>query len=88
MVQWKLIRLGTLRLRVRSLALLSGLGIRRCCELWCRLAATVPIKPLAWEPPYDTGAALKKDKKKKKIKPRFVFVFFRATPRGLGKFLG
>ena len=34
--QWKPIRLGTLRLRVRSLASLSGLRIQRCCELWCR----------------------------------------------------
>ena len=28
--------------------------------LWCRLAATGPIGPLAWEPPYATGVALKK----------------------------
>ena len=36
---------------------------------WCRPVATVLIRPLAWEPPYATGAALKKtkDKKKKKI---------------------
>jgi len=37
--------------------------------LWCRLAATAPIQPLAWEPPYATGAAqemAKKTKKKKK----------------------
>ena len=25
--------------------------------LWCRLAATAPIGPLAWEPPYAVGAA-------------------------------
>ena len=36
MVQWKRIQLVTVRLRVRSLALLSGLKIRCCCELWCR----------------------------------------------------
>ena len=35
--QQKQIRIGTMRLQVRSLALLSGLRIRRCCELWCRL---------------------------------------------------
>ena len=29
--------LGTMRLWVRSLALLSGLKICRCCELWCSL---------------------------------------------------
>ena len=33
--------------------------------LWCKLAATVPIRPLAWEHPYTTGAALKRPKKKK-----------------------
>ena len=33
----KRIWLGTMRLRVWSLALLSGLRIRHCCELWCRL---------------------------------------------------
>ena len=32
--------------------------------LWCRLAATTLIPPVAWEPPYATGVALK-DKKKK-----------------------
>ena len=36
MVQWKRIQLGTKRFRVRSLALLSGLRIEHCCELWCR----------------------------------------------------
>ena len=35
--------------------------------LWRRLAATAPIRPLAWEPPYDVGAALEKAKRKKKI---------------------
>ena len=33
---WKRIQLGTMRLQVRSLALLSGLKIRCCHELWCR----------------------------------------------------
>lgn len=32
--------------------------------LWHRPVATTPIRPLAWESPYTTGAALKKDKKK------------------------
>ena len=27
--------------------------------LWCRLEAVAPIQPLAWEPPYAAGAALK-----------------------------
>ena len=33
--------------------------------LWCRLVATAPIQPLAWEPPYVMGVALEKTKKKK-----------------------
>ena len=33
--------------------------------LWRRLAATALIRPLAWEPPYAEGAALKRQKKKK-----------------------
>ena len=32
--------------------------------LWCRAA---PIGPLAWEPPYAAGVALKSQKKKKKV---------------------
>ena len=48
-----------------------GVG-RRCGSdptllwLWHRLAATAPIRPLAWEPPYAMGAALENTKKKKK----------------------
>ena len=34
--------------------------------LWCRLVATALIWPLAWEPPYASGLALKRQKKKKK----------------------
>ena len=41
--------------------------------LWCRTAAIVPIRPLAWEPPDATGAALEKKTKKKKIE---TLVFF------------
>ena len=37
MAQWLMNLKGTMRLRVRSLALLSGLRIQRCRELWCRL---------------------------------------------------
>ena len=32
--------------------------------LWWRPVATVPIRPLAWEPPYASGAALKRQKAK------------------------
>ena len=34
--------------------------------LWRRPVATAPIQPLAWEPPYAAGSALKRPKKKKK----------------------
>ena len=52
-----------------------GVG-RRCgldttlLWLWHRMAATAPIQPLAWQPAYAMGAALKKSKKKKKKKKR------------------
>ena len=48
-------------------------GVDRCgsdlalLSLWCRPAAIAPIGPLAWEPPYAAGAALKKERKRKKI---------------------
>jgi len=76
-VQRKWIRLGTLRFQIQSLASLSGLRIRCFRELWCRSkmrlrsciarlwhrpAPTALLRPLAWEPPYATGAALKKQK--------------------------
>ena len=48
-----------------------GVGHRRGLDsellwLWRRLAATVPIRPLAWEPPYAAGAALEKTTTTKK----------------------
>ena len=36
--------------------------------LWHRLAATALIGPLAWEPPYAIGVALKRQKRKDKEK--------------------
>ena len=42
--------------------------------LWCRLAAVVPIWPRAWEFPYAVGVALKRQKRKKKIIPRWVLL--------------
>ena len=79
-VQWLTNLTRTMRWQVRSLALLRGLGIRRCHELWCcrrgsdpawlwlwcRPATVVPIWLLAWEPPCATGAALEKAKRPKK----------------------
>ena len=72
-----------MRLRVQSRVSLSGLKIRGCCELWrrlqmrlgsvllwlwCRPAVAAPIRPLAWEPPCATGAALKGQKTTKQNK--------------------
>ena len=71
-----------MRLCDRSLALLSGLriGITVSCGvgcrwvldlallwLWYRPLAVAPIRPLAWEPPYAVGAALKSEKKEKRL---------------------
>ena len=69
--QQKRIWLVIMRMQVWSLALLRGLRIRHCCELWCRSqtwgsdmvllwlwdrpAATALIQFLAWEPPYASG---------------------------------
>ena len=36
MAQWKRIQLVTVTWQVRSLAWISGVRIRCCCELWCR----------------------------------------------------
>ena len=48
-----------------------GAGLRRSSDpallwLWCRPAARALIRPLAWEPPYAEGTALKKKKKRNK----------------------
>ena len=37
--------------------------------LWCRPAATAPIRLLAWKLPYTAGVALKKKRKEKSYKP-------------------
>ena len=88
MAQQKRIRLGTMRLPVRSPALLSGLRIQcavscglgyRCGSdlallwLWCRLAAVAPIRPLAWELPYAASASLK-NKTNKQTKVTAIFI--------------
>ena len=36
--------------------------------LWREPAATAPIRPLAWEPPYAAGMAIEKTKRQKKKK--------------------
>ena len=38
--------------------------------LWRRPAAIVPIRPLAWEPPYASGVASEKTKRQKKKKKK------------------
>ena len=60
-----------------------GVGVRHGLDPaslwpWYRLAATALIGPLAWEPPYAAGIALKrkKDKKKKKKKKEFVQILY------------
>ena len=74
--------LGTMRLRVRSLPLLSGLRIRRCREQWCRsqmrLGSCVSVA-LVWAGGYSSDStpslgtstchwsSPRKDKKKKKV---------------------
>ena len=78
--QQKHIWLVLMRVKGPSLASLSELRILHCHELWCRsrsgsdpmllwlwcrLAAAAPIRSLAWEPPYATGAALKSKKAEK-----------------------
>ena len=63
MAQWKRIWLVPMRTQVRSLAPLSGLRIL-CCHELCRPAATVLIRPLAWEPPCAVSVVLKRQKKK------------------------
>ena len=51
--------------------------------LWSRLAATGPIRPLAWEPPYAMGVALQKAKRQKKKKGRQMWYILRVhTHRG------
>ena len=71
-----------------GVAISCGVGRRRGSDpgwlwLWCGPAAEALTGPLAWEPPYATSVALKKEKKKKKkspprtglqtSKPRFLF---------------
>ena len=52
-----------------------GVGCRRGWDLallwlWCRLAATAPIGPLAWEPPYAAGAAQEMSKRPNQTKTK------------------
>ena len=51
-----------------DVALLSGLSIQRCRELWYRPATAALIRPLAWELPYAAHEALPKSKTNKTVK--------------------
>ena len=75
-----------MRLRVRSLASLSGLRILRCRELWCKVADAAQIRvavavavaggyssdstPSLGSSPYASGAGFKRQKDKKKKKKK------------------
>ena len=82
-VQQKRIWLGTMRLQIQSLALLSGLSICCCHELWCRsqtllrsgiAVAVAGSSSSNWTPSLGTsicfGQAPKKKKKKEKRKKK------------------
>ena len=75
---WLRTQLVSMRTQVRSLAALSGLRVRHCYKLWCRLPVRLGShiavavawasscstnSPLAREPLYAAGSALKKEKK-------------------------
>ena len=40
--------------------------------LWCRLAATALMRPLAWDPPCAVGEALENAKRQKKIEIKII----------------
>ena len=54
--------------------------------LWHRPEATSPIRPLAWEPPYATGVALKRQKRQKKFK-RWISLFCIPSISGVLKYI-
>ena len=66
MAQWVKDPTCLLKICVQSPALLNGLRIQCCPNLWHRPAAAALIRPPAWELPYATSKAVKGKKKKKK----------------------
>ena len=68
--QWKRIWLASMQMPVRSLASHQWVKDLALLWLWCQAAAVAPIQPLAREPRYATGVALKKGQKIKKIKKK------------------
>ena len=63
--QGKRTQLVSMRTQVRSLALLSGLRIPRCCGCGVGRRLQLLIQPQAWELPYAATAALKRPKRRK-----------------------
>ena len=62
--------------------------------LWCRPAATAPIRPLAWESLYAVGVGLKRTKRQNKQPPKTppqktqkMFTDFDPVIQLLGRFL-
>ena len=60
--------------------MICGVGYRRGLDpaslwLWCGLAATALIHPLAWEPLYAWDAVLKKQKERKRKEENAVSQF-------------
>ena len=56
--------------------------------LWCRLTATAPTGPLAWELPYATGTALKRKKRRRKKRWNHVNMFFYLLPTQVTQWVG
>ena len=63
MAQWLMNLTSIMRIWVQSLASPHWVRKPALLWLWCRLAVTALIRPLAWEPPYAEGAALEKRQK-------------------------
>ena len=95
MAQRKQTRLVSMRMLVPFLASLSGSGIQHAVSygvdarrgsdptllwLWCRPAAVAPIRPLAWELPYASGAALKSKQTNKSKRVRGLGGLFHSGP--------
>ena len=59
------------------IAMSCGVGCRHSSDpallwLWRRSAATAPIRPLSWEPPYATGVAHEMAKRQNKNKNKYL----------------
>ena len=91
-------QLVPMRIRVQSLASLSGEGCgiatscsvgHRCVSdlvllwLWPRLAGAAPIQPLAWKLPYAVDAALKRKKRKEKKMSQIISLLCLKLPSDL-----